>query len=128
MQYVDDVPLDIEERLRAICLGLPDAFEQAAWKGTRWMVRTKTFASVLAIDTPGRPRRTVLAFRSDGDELEALLRAGDPFIVLGWGRNAIGLVLDDATDWDEVRELITESYCVMAPRKLVAAIERPPDP
>ena len=34
----------------------------------------------------------------------------------------MGLVLDDATDWDEARELVTESYCVMAPKKLSARI------
>jgi hypothetical protein len=30
------------------------------------------------------------------------------------------MVLDDDTDWEEVRELVTESYCVLAPKKLVA--------
>lgn len=32
------------------------------------------------------------------------------FFVLGWGRDAMGMVLDDGTDWDEVRELVTESF------------------
>ena len=67
----------------------------------------------------------VLAFRSLGVELEALRNTGRPFLVLGWGRDAIGMVLDETTDWDEVRELVTESYCMMAPRKLVALVERP---
>lgn len=63
-----------------------------------------------------------------GDELESLRSAGPPFLLLGWGRDAIGLVIDDDTDWDEVRELVTESYCLMAPKKLVALVDRPPDP
>jgi hypothetical protein len=33
----------------------------------------------------------------------------------------MGLVLDDP-DWDEVAELVTESFCVMAPKKLVARV------
>lgn len=33
--------------------------------------------------------------------------------------------IDDHTDWGDVRELITESYCVMAPKQLVALVERP---
>ena len=33
--------------------------------------------------------------------------------------------LDDDTGWDEVAELITESYCVQAPRALRALVERP---
>ncbi|MFN7149893.1 MAG: hypothetical protein ACK4V6_10480, partial [Microthrixaceae bacterium] len=52
---------------------------------------------------------------------------GPPFLVLGWGRDALGMVLDDGTDWDEVREVITESYCALAPKKLVARIDRPDD-
>ena len=35
------------------------------------------------------------------------------------------MVLDDDVDWDEVRELITESYCVMAPQRLVDQLDRP---
>ena len=123
--YVDDVPDHVVERLRAICVGLPDAYEEPAWVGVRWRVRTKTFAHVLAIDGEGAARRVVLAFRSMGDELEVLRHAGPPFSVLGWGRDALGLDIDDRTDWDELRELVTESFCVMAPRKLADLVHRP---
>jgi hypothetical protein len=37
----------------------------------------------------------------------------------------MGMVLDADTDWHEVSELVTESYCVLAPNKLVALVERP---
>lgn len=124
-RYTDDVPDDVEIRLRALCLGLPDAYEERAWVGTRWMVRKRTFAHVLGVDVAGAGVQVVLAFRSAGEELEVLRRAGHPFVVLGWGRDAIGLVLDDRTDWDEVGELVTESFCVMAPKKLAALVDRP---
>jgi len=67
----------------------------------------------------------VLSFRAAGDELETLRHAGHPFFVLGWGRDAMGMVLDSDTDWDEVRELVTESFCVLAPKMLVARVDRP---
>jgi hypothetical protein len=35
------------------------------------------------------------------------------------------MVLTDDTDWEEIRELVTESYCVMAPKKLAAQVDRP---
>lgn len=35
------------------------------------------------------------------------------------------MVLDGQTDWDVVAELMTESYCVLAPKKLVALVDRP---
>lgn len=124
--YVDDVPDDVIERLRAICAELPDAYEEPAWVGVRWRVRKKTFAHVLAIDEAGADRRVVLTFRAEGDELDVLRRAGPPFRFLGWGRNALGVDIDDRTDWEELRELITDSFCVMAPKKLVALVDRPP--
>ena len=127
-RYVDDVPEHVEQRLHVICATLPDAYEEAAWVGLRWRVRTRTFAHVLGVDEPDRERRTVLVFRSSGEELEALRRMGDPFFALGWGRNAMGMAIDESTDWDEVAELVTESFCVMAPKKLAALVSRPPRP
>jgi hypothetical protein len=126
-KYVDDVPEGIEARLRTICLALPDAYEQQAWVGVRWMVRNKTFAHVLGIEFDGEVAEVVLTFRAAGEELETLRRAGPPFRVLGWGRDALGLSIDVDTDWDEVAELVTESFCVMAPKKLAALVDRPPD-
>ena len=37
------------------------------------------------------------------------------------------MVLEADVDWAEVTELITESYCVVAPKKLAARIDRPTD-
>lgn len=127
-RYTDDVPEEVRVELRELCLALPDAYEEQAWKGTRWMVRKRTFAHVIGVEHDGDDPKVVLAFHSTGDELVALRSAGPPFIVLGWGRDAMGIAIDDDTDWDEVRELVTESYCVLAPKKLVALVDRPPDP
>jgi hypothetical protein len=69
-----------------------------------------------------------LTFRSHGEELETLRHVGHPFYVLGWGSDAMGMVFDQDTDWEEVREIVTESFCVMAPKKLVARVDRPTDP
>ena len=35
------------------------------------------------------------------------------------------MVIDGAVDWGEVGELITDSYCTMAPRALRAMVARP---
>jgi hypothetical protein len=123
-RYTDDVPDDVTTRLRAVCLALPDAYEERAWVGTRWMVRKRTFAHVLGVEDQGADPVVVLSFRSEGEELEVLRHAGHPFFVLGWGRDAMGMVLDDP-DWDEVAELVTESFCVLAPKKLTSLVDRP---
>jgi hypothetical protein len=39
----------------------------------------------------------------------------------------VGLLLDDDTDWEELAELLTDSYCLQAPRELAAQVSRPQD-
>ncbi len=130
-----DVVPEILERLRPICLGLPDAYEEPVWVGVRWRVRKKTFAHVATLEagrtgafkaaaSPDRDN-TVITFRAAAEELDAIAHAGPPFFFAGWGRDVVGLVLDDDTDWDEVAELLTESFCVLAPQKLIARVDRP---
>jgi len=48
---------EIVERIGAVCLALPEAREEDAWVGTRWRVRTKTFAHVLTVDAGWPPDR-----------------------------------------------------------------------
>jgi predicted DNA-binding protein (MmcQ/YjbR family) len=132
-----DVPLDIVAELRSVCLGLPEAYEEPAWVGTRWRIRKRTFAHVLTVDSGWPPAYaraagtngpiTVLTFRSSGQELNALRSAGHPFFEPRWRADEVGMVLDAAVDWDEVAELLTESYCVLAPKKLVELVDRPTD-
>lgn len=121
--YADVAP-GVLARLRSIVGDLPDAHEEPAWTGIRWRVRKRTFAHVFVLDGETGPA-TILSFRAEGEDLDVLKRAGHPFFVLGWGRDALGMVLDDATAWDEVREVVTDSYCVMAPKRLAAQVDRP---
>ena len=125
---------DVVARIGTICLALPETVEEDAWVGVRWRIGTKTFAHVVPIEG-GAPAAyataagtngpaTVLTFRSAGDELETLTAIGPPFFKPVWFRDIVGLVLDDITDWDEVAELLTESYCLLAPRRLANGIRR----
>ncbi|HVV34995.1 MAG TPA: MmcQ/YjbR family DNA-binding protein [Acidimicrobiales bacterium] len=115
------VPVDVEEKLRAICLALPDAHEQDAWNGRRWLIRQRTFAHVFAVERPEGPV-PMMQFRSDPPEFEALVRSGHPFFKAGWGSNVLAMIFDDRTDWDEVAELVADSYCSQAPKKLAALV------
>jgi hypothetical protein len=122
-----DVPDSMLAELRAVCLGLPATTEQQAYAGRRWVVRKRTFAHVLCVDDERGPK-VVMTFRSSGAELAALWAAGHPFFRPGWGTNVVGMVFDDDTDWGEVAELVTDSYCILAPKKLAALVERPDAP
>ncbi|MFC6015798.1 MmcQ/YjbR family DNA-binding protein [Plantactinospora solaniradicis] len=133
-----DVPPMVLDQLRRVCLGFPETYEEPAWVGVRWRVRNRTFAHVLTVDPDhqmayARAVRTddpvcVMTFRSPGDEIEGLVKSGHPFYKPGWGADVVGMVLDDGVDWEEVAELLTESYCVLAPKKLAARIDRPSGP
>ncbi len=128
-------PDEVVERLRRICLALPEVVEERAWRGTRWKVRTTTFAHVLEVEDGDPPSYaeaagtdgpvSVVTFRSEGAELAALRHAGHPFFTVRWAENVVGVVLDEGVDWEEVAELLTESYCASAPRKLVERVHRP---
>jgi len=131
-----DGPDDLVARIRSVCLSLPEAHEEQAWVGTRWRIRTRTFAHVLEVDSGWPPAyaraagvdgpATILMFRSSSPELEALLRSGHPFFGTPWRPDEVGLVLEAAVDWDEIAELLTESYRVLAPRTLTRLLDQPP--
>jgi predicted DNA-binding protein (MmcQ/YjbR family) len=113
------------ERVRALCLALPEAFEVEAWEHPTFRVgsgRGKMFC--IAADDGSSIR-----LKADPLEREALLEQGDPFYMpayvghKGW----IGVQLDERqTDWDEVAELIATSYCLIAPKRLAREVTSPP--
>jgi hypothetical protein len=131
----ESVPTDTLEQLRSVCLALPETREEQAWVGVRWRVRTRTFAHVLMI-TDGHPPAyakaagtdgpvTVVTFRSPQPELDALTNAGHPFFRPVWAPDVVGMIIEDDADWDEIGELLTESFCLLAPGKLVDQVIRP---
>jgi hypothetical protein len=61
--------------------------------------------------------------RAGSDERAALLSTGHPFFAPRAGPDRIGALLTDDTDWDEIRELVTESYRLLAPKKLTALLD-----
>jgi hypothetical protein len=118
-----DVPPDVAASFRAACAGLPEAYEDDPWTGVRFRIRSSTFAHAVCVEGPNG-LVTYVNVHAAGEDLEVLERVGHPFFP-GWGPGIIGMVLDDATDWDEVREVVTDSYCLLAPKKLSKLVVRP---
>jgi hypothetical protein len=115
------VPAGIAARIRAACAHLPEAYEEHPFGGHRWRIRGLTLADLRARDVDGQPL-TYVTFHAR-EELEPLIATGHPFYP-GWGGGLVAMVLtdDEETDWEDVRELLTESYCLLAPKKLVAQL------
>lgn len=128
-----DVPDDIVVRLRAICRGLPEVDEEPAWVGLRWRVRGRTIAHVRPAAYEYPPEYadavatgelvTAITFKSRGPELHALLHTGAPFFPVDWSPEVVGMILDEQTDWAEVAELLTDSYLILAPKKLAVLVD-----
>jgi hypothetical protein len=129
-----EVPPEVLERLRGVCLGLPGTYEEAAWVGTRWCVRKRTYAHVLVVDAGWPPAYaravgregplTVLTFRTPTPERFQRPLVEPPFFWPGWFADLAGMALDERTDWDDVGELVVDSWSVLAPRRLVEGWER----
>jgi len=125
-----EVPEDIVERIHALCLALPEVTVRVDYSRTRvrstarsFDIRRRSFCLLVAVeDSTGKPV-TLLVLRADPDEREVLLSIGHPFFASRAGRDRIGVVLTDDTDWEEIRELVTESYRVLAPKKLTALLD-----
>ncbi|UMG91494.1 MmcQ/YjbR family DNA-binding protein [Nocardioides sp. TF02-7] len=114
-----DVPLEWVERLRRICARFPRCEEHAAWTGVMWRVGSSTVAHVFG----GHDQLFRITFRAEMDEVLAFEHLGAPYFRVGG--NAVGILLDDDTDWEELAELLTDSYCLQAPQRLAAQVARP---
>jgi hypothetical protein len=117
------------ERTQAIVARLPDVERSDNPLGCYFLVRRKIFAQVATVIGPrGRPA-TIVALRPDPDEREALIAIGHPFFSRGpWDERLgrIAILIDVTTDWDEIAELVTDSYRQTAPKKLIAQLDADP--
>ena len=116
------VPDAIVRRVRAACAHLPEAYEEQPFEGVRWRIRGRTLAHLETREADSGPL-TIVTFHA-GEEHDVLTAVGHPFYP-GWGPGLVAMVLtDDATtDWADVRELLTESYRLLATKKLVARLD-----
>ncbi len=125
-----EVPEYILERIRTLCLALPEVTVRVDYSRTRarstahsFDIRRRSFCLLVAReDSAGKPV-PLLVLRADPDERQALLSSGHPFFASRAGRDRIVVVLTDYTDWEEIRELVTDSYRVLAPKKLTAPLD-----
>jgi hypothetical protein len=114
---------DALDRLRAICLALPEAVEAGGVGDPSFKVRAKIFA--MQHQMHGRPSLWCKAPAG----LQAALVEADParyFVPPYVGHHGwVGLYLDVAIDWDAVAALVEDSYRMTAPKRLGALMATP---
>ena len=116
------------ERVRRICLALPEAFEQEAWGTATFRVRKRMFGMyaenhhadgkvALWLPAPLGTQRYLV-------ENEPEKYFVPPYVgVKGWA----GVLIDRCSD-EEIRPLVVQAYCIVAPRKLAALADPDPGP
>ena len=120
------VPGALRERVRALCLAMPEVTVREEGWAQSYDIRRRSFCLLLAQADPAGRSVPLLVLRADPDEREVLLAIGHPYFAVRSGADRIGVLLTDETDWDEIRELVTESYRALAPKKLIALLDEPP--
>ena len=108
---------------REICLGLPETTAHVDSWAQNYVVRRRSFCLFLGPDSPANNSVPILVLRSTDDDREVYLATGPPFFEIPRNDKRIGFALGAKTDWDEVRELVTDSYCMIAPKKLIALLD-----
>jgi predicted DNA-binding protein (MmcQ/YjbR family) len=120
--YRDGVSADpVHDRLLAITLTLPGAYEDRPWGSVHCKVAGKIFIGW------GRNKDGAMemGFRTTR-ELQGMLVASDPrFRVAKYSGSYGGtdMVLGPRPNWDEIEQFIVESYRLVAPKKFVKDLD-----
>lgn len=115
------VPL---ERLRALCLALPEATERVSHGEPAWFVRrSPQFVSLS--DHHHDDRVGFWAAAPVGAQQDWVERDPNRFFVPPYvgGRGWVGVYLDVEQDWDDIADIIEDAYRAVAPKSLVARLE-----
>lgn len=112
-----DVDRSILEAVTKLCLALPHASVRSDRWAHAFQIGRRVFAYLVALDEGNGTVSTLVSLRAEPDERRALLAVGHPYFATGNTSDGLGVVIDKDTDWDELEELITESYRRLAPKK-----------
>jgi predicted DNA-binding protein (MmcQ/YjbR family) len=114
----------VYERFREICLALPETTEVfvETWGHPTFRVgpKQKMFASCSGPDA----ERQGFGMKVEKAHQAALVETDPRYRVAAYvGKHGwIDVDASGDVDWDEIRELVTESYCLNAPKRLAKEV------
>ena len=112
------------QRLRAICLALPEAAEVEAWGEPTFRVRKKIFAmysnnhhgdGIVAVWCKAPPGAQEVLIGADPTRFYKPPYVGPS----GW----IGIRLEGGVDWGMVASLVEDAYRMTTPKRLLALLD-----
>jgi hypothetical protein len=111
------------ERLRRICLALPETMEKIAWGEPTWRVKGKLFAQ-LDDHHHGADHLAVWLPAPLGEQESLIFLDAERFFRPPYvgGRGWVGVRIDGRPDWKLVASLVQQAYREVAPPRLRQAI------
>ena len=113
------------ERVRAICLGLPETSERASHGAPTFFVRGKRpFLRVLT-NHHGDGRFAIWCAAPEGMQLMLVDADPDKFFVPPYvgHRGWLGVRLDVDPDWGELAGIVEDAYRMVAPKRLIGELD-----
>ena len=114
------------DRLRSICLALPEAHEVIAWGEPTFRVRNKMFAMYASARNHHGAGKNAVWCKATHVDQDMLIRAdpsrffSPPYVgPSGW----VGIYLDGKLDWQAVADQMRDAYRLIAPKRLLASLD-----
>lgn len=114
------------DRLRRICLALPQAQEVSAWGEPTFRVRNKMFAMYASAKNHHGAGRNAVWCKATHVDQDMLIRAdparffSPPYVgPSGW----VGIYLDGTIDWESIADQMRDAYRLIAPKRLLAGLD-----
>jgi hypothetical protein len=116
---------DPVERIRELCLGLPEVSERLSHGAPTWFIRDKKTLATVWDDHHGDGTLGLICAAPPGVQRELVDEEPDRFYVPAYvgHRGWIGVRLDRKVDWQEIEQILVDAYTCVGPAKLVAELQ-----
>jgi hypothetical protein len=112
------------ERIRRLCLALPETSERLSHGSPTWFIREKRSFVMYLDDHHGDGRLAIWAAAPPG--MQAMLVDGAPdgyFVPPYVGHNGwVGVHLDRCLDWEEIAGVVEDAWLTRAPKRLADSL------
>lgn len=112
------------ERVRGLCLALPEVVERDSHGSPAWFVRGRR-GFVHYVGHHHGDRLSFWCAAAPGEQETLIAADGEKFFRPPYvgHRGWLGVRLDVPTDWDEIAEIVTDAYRCVAPKTLVKQLD-----
>jgi len=113
------------DRLREICLALPDTSERPSHGAPSFFIRGRTCFLMLLDDHHGDGRFAIWCAAPPGTSSSLVDADPEKFFVPPYvgHRGWLGVRLDRGLDWEEIAGIVEDAFCTVAPKKLVDSLD-----